>query len=210
VFRITNNISKRADIYCDQKTKGTHVNRITGNQQHGFSLIEVMIGLSLVMVVSGFALLNTSNILPGMSANTAMKQTLAQLRSGREQAIAQRRNIEIRFLSPNRIQLLRYDVPIGATVLSTIALQGKNEFLKFAGVPDTPDAFGNVSAISFGAQAPWIFLSDGTLMDSSTNPVNGTVFLGQVNRASTARAVTILGATGRVRDYMWTGTAWFH
>jgi hypothetical protein len=173
-------------------------------------MIEIAIGLFIVMAASGFALLSVNNVMPAISANAAMKQTLAQLRSGREQAIAQRRNIEIRFLPPNQIQLLRYNEPTGSTVISTITLQGKNEFRKFVGVPDTPDAFGNASAISFGAQAPWVFLSDGTLIDSSTNPVNGTVFLGQDNRASTARAVTILGATGRVRDYGWTGTAWFH
>jgi hypothetical protein len=139
-----------------------------------------------------------------------MKQTLAQLRSGRELAIAQRRNIEIRFLGTNQIQLLRYNVPNGTTVLSTITLEGKNVFQLFGGVPDTPDAFGKGAAVSFGGPAPWIFLSDGTLVDSSTSPVNGTVFLGQANSAKTARAVTILGATGRVRNYTWSGTAWFH
>jgi Tfp pilus assembly protein FimT len=184
--------------------------RTTRDQQYGFGLIEAVIGLLLLIAVSGFALLNIKSILPLMSADAAMKQTLSQLRSGREKAIAQRRNIEIRFLPPNQIQLLRYNEPIGTTVLSTITLQGKNEFRRFVGVPDTPDGFGNLSAISFGAQAPWIFLSDGTLIDSSTNPVNGTVFLGQANRTNTARAVTILGATGRVRDYTWTGTSWFH
>jgi hypothetical protein len=186
------------------------MHRITIGQQHGFSLIEIVMSLFLAMAVSGFALLSTKNILPGISANAAMKQTLAQLSSGRGLAIAQRRSIEIRFVSPNQIQLLRYNIPSGATILSTITLQGKNQFQLFAGVPDTPDAFGNATAISFGTQAPWIFLSDGTLIDSSANPVNGSVFLGQANSVKTARAVTILGATGRVRDYTWTGAAWFH
>jgi hypothetical protein len=193
-----------------RKTKGHPMSETTGDRQRGFSLIEIAIGLFIAMAASGFALLSINNIMPVISANTAMKQTLAQLRRGRELAIAQRRNIEIRFLAPNRIQLLRYNVPNGATVLSTITLQGKNMFRVFAGVPDTPDAFGNGSAISFGSQAPWIFLSDGTLIDSSANPVNGTVFLGQATSVNTARAITILGSTGRVRDYSWTGAAWFH
>lgn len=180
------------------------------DRQNGFSLIEAAIVVLLLSVTSGFALLNMNNLLPGMSANSAMKQTLAQLRRGRELAIAQRRNIEIKFLGTNQIQLLRYNVPNGTTVLSTITLQGKNVFRLSSGVPDTPDAFGNGSAISFSGQPPWIFLSDGTLIDSSTNPVNGTVFLGQANRSNTARAITILGATGRVRDYKWSGTFWFH
>lgn len=65
-------------------------------QHAGFSLTEVTIGLLLAIVVAGFALINISGILPGMRANEASSQTLAQLRRGRELAIAQRRNVEVR------------------------------------------------------------------------------------------------------------------
>jgi Tfp pilus assembly protein FimT len=180
------------------------------NDEKGFSLVEIGITLLLFALVSGFALLKVNTILPGMASNTAMKQTLAQLRKGRDLAIAQRRNIEIRFQGANQIQLVRYEVPTGTSIISTLMLEGKNEFRQFDGIPDTPDVFGNGSAISFSGLSPWIFLSDGTMVDSSSNPVNGTVFLGQANNPKTARAVTILGATGRVRDYTWNGTAWFH
>jgi prepilin-type N-terminal cleavage/methylation domain-containing protein len=190
--------------------KGRNMRRTTADRRNGFSLTEMAIVLMILSLVSGFALLNMNNLLPGMSANAAMKQTLAQLRSGRELAIAQRRDIEIKFLGTNQIQLLRYNVPNGATVLSTVTMQNNNRFQQFGGVPDTPDTFGNGAAISFSGLSPWIFLSDGTLVDSSSNPVNGTIFLGQANRPNTARAVTILGATGRIRDYTWTGTAWWH
>jgi Tfp pilus assembly protein FimT len=173
-------------------------------------MVEVTIAVLLLALMAGFALLNMNSILPGMSANAAMRQTMAQLRRGRELAIAQRRNIEIAFLDNNQIQLRRNNVPNGTTVLSTITLEGKNIFQKFDGVSDTPDAFGNGSAISFSGTGPWTFLSDGTLVDSSTNPVNGTIFLGQPNQEKTARAVTILGPTGRIRDYTWTGNTWFH
>ena len=179
-------------------------------KEAGFSLAEAVIVILLFSVVSGFAVLNVGAILPSIDANAAMKQTLAQLRSGRELAIAQRRNIQLQFIGINQIQLVRQDVPNGTTVISTVTLTGKNEFLLFGSVPDTPDAFGSGAAVSFSGQAPWTFLSDGTLVDSSTNPVTGTVFLGQAGHAETARAVTILGATGRVRDYRWTGTAWVH
>jgi hypothetical protein len=39
-------------------------------------------------------------------------------------------------------------------------------------------------------------------------PVNGTVFVGVPGLPYTARAVTILGATGRIRSYHWNGTTW--
>jgi Tfp pilus assembly protein FimT len=180
------------------------------HEEAGFSMIEAVIVICLLLVVSGFALLNIGAVLPGMDANSAMQQTIGQLRRGRELAIAQRRNIELRFLGTNQIQLLRYDVPTGTTVLSTVTLDGKNEFLLFGSIPDTPDAFGNASAVSFSGPASWMFLSNGTLVDSAANPVNGSIYLGRAGYSNTARAVTILGATGRVRNYTWTNNTWVH
>jgi Tfp pilus assembly protein FimT len=179
-------------------------------QEAGFSMVEACTVLLFIFIVSGFALLNLNGILPGMRANSAMAQTLAQLRSGRELAITQRRNIELKFVGTNQIQLVRQNRPNGTTVLSTVTLENRNQFILFSGVSDTPDSFGMGAAVYFGGPAPWTFLPTGVLVDASTSPVNGSVFLGQASHPETARAVTILGATGRVRNYKWTGTSWIH
>jgi Tfp pilus assembly protein FimT len=176
--------------------------------QAGFSMVEVCIVTMVLFTVSGFAVLNITGILPGMRANNAMYQTLAQLRRGREEAIAQRRNIRLQFLDGNQIQLTRQDVPNGTTVLSTVTLENNIRFRLFDGIPDSPDSFGNDSAVDFGAAAIITFLSDGTLVDDQGNPLSGSVFLGLEEHPETARAVTILGATGRVRSYRWTGESW--
>ncbi len=175
---------------------------------HGFSLVEVNIILLFIFVVAGIALVNVTGVVPGMRANQALNQTVGELRRGRELAMAQRRNIELKFLGNDRIQLVRFDVPAGTTVLETVTLENKVEFHLFDDVPDSPDLFGNGSAVDFGGASSMIFLSDGTLVDSTGSPVNGSVFLGIADDTSTARAVTILGATGRVRGYRWTGTSW--
>jgi Tfp pilus assembly protein FimT len=174
----------------------------------GFSLVETAILLSLMTIVAGIALVNMPGILPGMRANAAMNQTVAQLRAGRELAVAQRRNIELRFVGNNQIQLVRRDVPAGTTLLSTVELENNVQFLLFGGIPDTPDSFGNSSAVDFSGAATLVYLSDGTLVDGQGDPLSGSVFLGLPNRPETARAVTILGATGRVRGYQWTRTSW--
>jgi Tfp pilus assembly protein FimT len=173
-------------------------------------MTEAVIVICLLSVVSGFAVLNAGAVLPGMSANAAMRQTVAQLRRGRELALAQRRNIELRFLGTNQIQLVRHNVPSGTTVLSTVTLDGRNQFRLFSGIPDTPDGFGNGSAVSLSGTASWVFLSNGILVDSATNPANGSIFMGQEHHPETARAVTILGATGRIRDYKWSRDSWVH
>jgi hypothetical protein len=65
--------------------------------------------------------------------------------------------------------------------------------------------------VDFGGAARMIFQTDGTLVDSQGNPVNGSIFLGQADHPESARAVTVLGATGRVRSYRWTrGSQWVH
>jgi prepilin-type N-terminal cleavage/methylation domain-containing protein len=178
------------------------------HQNAGFSMIEMGVVILLISIVAGFALLNIEGMVPGTDANSALSQTVAQLRRGRELAIAQRRNVEVTFLDNNQIQLVRFDVPNGRTVLSTVTLESGIEFQVFHGVPDTPDSFGNGAAVDFSDSDTLIFLSDGTLVDAEGNPLHGTVFLGLPDHPETARAVTILGATGRVRGYRWTGSSW--
>jgi len=177
-------------------------------QNAGFSMVEMIMGLLLACIVAGIAVLNINGISPGTKANAALNETVAQLRRGRETAIAQRRNIELKFLGNNQIQLVRDDLPAGTTVLSTVTLEGKMQFHLFSGVPDSPDLFGRTGAVSFGGANSLIFQSNGILVDSNANPLNGTVFLGQDKYPETARAVTILGATGRVRGYRWAGSSW--
>jgi Tfp pilus assembly protein FimT len=173
-------------------------------------MVEASLVVLVLLTICGFALQNVTGVMPRLSANAALNQTVAQLRSGRETAIAQRRNVEVSFLGNNQIRLVRSDIPAGTTVLSTITLEHKIEFRLFAGIPDTPDSFGNSAAVNFGGLAPLMFMTDGTLADVQGNPLSGSIFLGLANHPETARAVTILGATGRVRGYQWTGSRWIH
>ena len=67
---------------------------------------------------------------------------------------------------------------------------------------------GFVVAISFGTALKIMFGPDGTLIDNNGSPINGTVFLSVANNPASFRAVTVLGATGRVRSYRWNGVVW--
>ena len=86
-----------------------------------------------------------------------------------------------------------------------------------SGVPDTPMAFGTCSGSGVcignvaGGPAFMQFTSTGQLTDSTgVTTLNGTIFIGIPNQVSTARAVTVMGSTGRVRPYYYIGgtTAW--
>jgi Tfp pilus assembly protein FimT len=180
------------------------------NSRAGFSLIEMCIVLMAACVIGGFAVISATGMKPGIDANRARYAVVQQLRNGREQAMAQRRDVQVIFQNGDEIQLVRHNLPTGSpdTILSAITLGHKCEFRLFTGIPDTPDAFGNATEVSFGSATTMTFSSDGTLVDQSGNPVNGTVFFGLENHPESARAVTILGATGRVRSYRWNGASW--
>jgi Tfp pilus assembly protein FimT len=174
----------------------------------GFSLVEMCLVAALACIVGGFAVLNINAMMPGLRTNEAMYLTMAQLRSARETAIAQRRNVEIRFLDNNRIQVVRHELPAGETILNDVNLSYRCEFRLFDGIPDSPDTFGNAAAVDFGSANILLFLSDGTLVDEQNNPLSGSVFIGLPDKPETARVITILGATGRVRSYRWDGSSW--
>jgi type IV pilus assembly protein PilA len=180
----------------------------------GFSMIEVLIGLAIIGVVAGIAIIEIQPTLQRWHADNGMYEVLGQMRWARQESIAERRDIQVQFLGTNEIKLIRQDEPAGQTVLSDLFLTGSTTFMLTPGMPDTPDGFGNASAIEFAGVAggPPImqFQSDGTFVDGNGNPIDGTVFLGIPNIPYTARAVTLLGATGRVRTFssVGVGSGW--
>jgi hypothetical protein len=52
------------------------------------------------------------------------------------------------------------------------------------------------------------FTTNGSFIDGGNTLINGTIFLGILGNDRTARAVSVLGATGRVRQYHWDGLQW--
>ena len=174
----------------------------------GFSALELTTGITVLALVAGFAVVSMEAARPGIQANAALDQLLGQLRAARESAISQHRNCEIIFAPPDQIRLRRLNVPSGFTDLPPVSLGNAVQFMLFAGLPDTPEGFGNARAVHFGNRPTLTLLSDGRFVDSAGAPLNGTLFLGIPGRPETARAVTMRGATGQLTAYHWTGSTW--
>src|SRR6267378_6906774 len=180
--------------------------------QKGFSLLEILTALGIISIILSMAILNYGNVLPNFKANSAMDQLLYRLRSAREQAIAHRREVQVEFVGNNQIRITEIWLLGTAPPPNTYSFEGGAQYITFTGVPDTPMAFGNTAPVYFGGLSggpPLMkFTTNGSLIDGGNTLVNGTVFMGIPGRASTARAITILGATGRVREYHWDGSQW--
>lgn len=200
------------------------------NGERGFSFLELVTVVGIIMILAGFAVMSTTSTTYNSRANAAMDSLINQLRQSREMAISMRRNVLVQITAPNVIQITVETLPgeAPAKAIPPVYLNdnvaGGSQFFVFPGLPDTPMNFGNSQAINFvpasgGASGlSTMFTTSGTLVGSTltsgfatvgnSNPVNASIFIGIPGHQNTARAITILGATGRVRSYYWTGTTW--
>lgn len=174
----------------------------------GISLIELMIATLVMSTIVAMAVVQVGAARPAMLGDAAMRSVMLQLAAARETAVAQRRNVEMRFAGTNAVQLFRQNLPTGTTLLRSFTFEGGVVYHVNPPVVDTPDGFGVSAAINFGTATKVIFNSDGMLVDQAGSPVNGTIFIALPDHPQSARAVTVLGSTGRVRGFRWTGTRW--
>lgn len=193
--------------------------------QSGFTMVEMVIVVIIIVVIAAIALVQLQPTVQQFRANAAMDQVKGALRQARELAISQRRTIVVQFVpATNRIQLFQVLEPgnvRAAAPFLTLPIQSTVQFMTVAGEVDTPDAYGipaPPAGIMFGGvvngpPAGMQFQSDGTFDNAAGTPINGTVFLAVPNIKTTERAVTILGATGRIHAFKSGGaagvTTWF-
>ena len=178
----------------------------------GFSLIETMIVLSVVMIASGILFMSLQPALKDTRVTNAYNTTLMTLRRAREAAIAERRVYVITFnnaVVPNSITMTQAST---GQVISIQTLPNDIAFQTLAGLPTTaattPDHFGkgNVAidfdqAVAGGAKNVICFNPDGSAQDVNSNANNGVVYLARAGELYSSRAITVWGSTGRLRGY---------
>ncbi len=181
--------------------------------ERGFSLLEIMMVVAVMGTLAGMAALISPNFIRQQKAEAGISQALEVIRNARETAISQRRNVQIQFTGTDVIQTVRENIPNGTTGLRTVELENGVQFLRVAGVPDTPDGFSTgppaqTGAVAFGPSLTRAFTSEGTLVDASGDVLNGTVFLAIPNQPNSARAISIFGTTALLRTWRWDGSRW--
>ena len=189
--------------------------------EKGVTLLEVLTVVAVMMLLTVGSIFTVSNILPTLRADSGLEQVLIQLRQARLNSIDQRRDFTVTFTGTHELVVVRQEVvptpcPCPTTAISDTFLPQGMVYMLFTGppaLPDTPDLFGKANALNFncpGGVAPCsiLFQSDGSVLSNGVL-LNGTVFMGIAGNAKTARAVTVMGSTGRMRGYHCTGTVWF-
>jgi prepilin-type N-terminal cleavage/methylation domain-containing protein len=194
-------------------------------RQRGFTLLETLVSIAIIMTVAGILVVKSFGSMESYKANSAMDVVVSQFRVARQLAISQRRTVfvwvDTTYTGAGAgSQHIKYQIqpaPKSGEVagpLISVALPGQTQYLLPSGVPDTPMAFGTCSqnAVCIGnvSGGPPImqFNSTGTFTDGTgLSPLNGTVFVSIPTQPLTTRAVTIMGGTGRVRPYTFTGAS---
>jgi len=196
--------------------------RKTNRRERGFTLMESVVVIAIMMVLTGMAIVQSFGSMESYQANSAMDVVVSQLRVARQVSIAQRRTVQVWIdstpESDNRYHIKYQVLSAGAQTTEvngpvvSVPIPAITQFVLEPGVSDTPMNFGNTSAVFIGNPpvngGPPVmqFNPTGTFTDNTgTNLLYGTIFIGIPNKASTARAVTIMGGTGRVRAYNWAG-----
>ena len=186
-------------------------------------MLEAIVVVAITLVLAGIVLLQTFGTFESYRVNSAQDVIVSQLRLARQLAISQRRNVQIQFNTAVTPMTISYQVlprpgsADPAQPVVTSFLTNQTSFMQESGVPDTPMGFGTCSGSGIcignvaGGPAFMQFTSTGQFTDSTgVNTLNGTVFIGIPNQVPTARAVTMMGGTGRVRPYTYVGgtTKW--
>lgn len=181
-------------------------------------MVELTVVLALILIVMAFSIMAIQPSLKQNDVTQGFNQTLMAFRQARDISVAQR---QIYFVTlsnaavPNSITITQGST---GTVTATYFLPSDVAFIAWPGLPAspvaypmTPDGFGvGTTAIDFdqgvagGVKNVVYFYPDGSAEDAIGNVNNGVVYvalLGNTGYVSTSRAITLWGATGRLRGW---------
>src|SRR5690242_8191865 len=113
---------------------------MSSRKMRGFSVVEMMIVVIIIMILVGAAFIQLAPALKNAKAETALQTTLGQMRRAHEMAVDRRLVYRVSFNAPRTIQLDRVDIDPTTlakvfTLQSTIDLPSDMSFTIATGIP---------------------------------------------------------------------------
>lgn len=203
--------------------------RQTRNSASGFSLLEMITVIALIIIVCSITTISLMPLLNQQHVTNAYNTTLAAMRQARDNAVAQQTVYSVAFANsgtPNTITVA--PVLSGSTTFqgeqSTVTYQLPTDvkFLAQTGLPNStttaPDSYYNstLQAIDLGFAADGYtsgvstvyFCPDGSAQNSQDGLGQclgswdgGVVYIAQSGNMLSSRAITLWGGTGRIHGW---------
>jgi len=186
---------------------------MTSSNSRGFSLLELLITMAIALTAAGITAMAFVPVMNQQQTIDAYNMTMTALRRAHDQAQNDMRIYVVSFAAPGTITVTQ--TTTAGPVLFTSVLPSSVTFHIEPGIPTsptvsptTPDGFGSAAfPIDFDQGVPpggatvVQFNPDGTATDAAGNINNGVVYMGQVGYLTRQRAITLWGATGRIRGW---------
>jgi Tfp pilus assembly protein FimT len=179
--------------------------------QRGFSLTELLVTLAVLMTGGAVAVMNISGAVRGSHVETAYQNTLDQLRFARQVAIDKRTVCRVDFTAPGTISVTQAFADGTPVQIETITLPTDVQYTIVAGMPTpptpTPDNIGtgrvaiDFDQVKSGGGTTIFFQPDGSALDAFGLVNDGVIYVARPGDLSGARAITLLGTTGRIRGW---------
>ena len=199
----------------------------TASEQHGFTLVELLIVITIAGIMAVFAVVQIAPAVRNARAESAIQTVAGWMRRTQERAVDERRVYRLSFFAPGTLQVDLVNIappnPITYTFIQSINLPPDVQFQVVPNLPtgvNTPDGFsaGGVVPINLGQENGGglnqiYFQTDGRSLDSLNRPNSGVVYTCRTGEILSCRAATVWATTGRTKiwrvvsqgaGYVWT------
>jgi Tfp pilus assembly protein FimT len=181
----------------DKLLKDIFMHRAIEDQSDGYSLIEALIVCAFAMVLMAIGIPIFKTVTDQSNADSAAQLVAQELNFARTLAVGIHGNVLIQ-INPTLNSVVV--APGTGSTRGPFVLPGNYKFMSLAPTFDTPDALGG-AVLGAGSSTQVTFLDNGAAATDGTGATlcSGTFFIVQASGdASTMRAVTLLGGTGRI------------
>lgn len=181
-------------------------------RMHGFSLLEMSAVLGIALIASAITFTSLQPALKSQRVTNGYNLTMMALRQAREAAVSQRMAYQVQFNTAASTVTITPVTPLPGMLNASYTLPQDVNFWVEPGVPNTlattPDGFGTAARpvdfdvnVGAGGLTRVYFYPDGSAQDAANNLSNGIVYIARKGELTSSRAITVWGATGRIRGW---------
>jgi prepilin-type N-terminal cleavage/methylation domain-containing protein len=186
---------------------------MTSSKQRGFSLLELLIVVSIGLIMAGVTFMAMKPLFNENHLDQSYDTVQSTLRNYRNLSITQSKRYIVYFTAPRTITVQYWGVGVPVSpapvTVATYTLPPDISFAVQAGFPNPgPDSFGTgTTAITVNNCALvgtncLIFYPDGSAQDDLGNFNSGIIYITRpTDNMYSSKALTVFGTTGRIRGW---------